>query len=173
MELGENTNVGGTLDSTAATFTLGDNSANKQYRAILSFDTSGLPDNAVIQWALLKIKQSGAPIGTNPFSVLGSLLVDIRKPFFGTTGALQLGDFNAAASAARVGAFNKTPSAGWYSVALNSAGLSNINKSGPTQLRLYFSLDDNNNHLSDLMNFFSGSAPAANRPALVITYYVP
>ena len=70
----------------------------------------------------------------------------------------------------RVGIFSKIPSAGWYTVNLNAAGRANINKAGTTQFRLYFSLDDNNNHLANLMRFFSGNAPFANRPVLVITY---
>jgi len=35
LESAENSNAGGTLNSTATTFNLGDNAANKQYRAIL------------------------------------------------------------------------------------------------------------------------------------------
>ena len=79
-------------------------------------------------------------------------------------------DFNAAPSAAKVGIFNETPSSGWYSVTLNAAGLTGINKAGTTQFRLYFSLDDNNNHLANVLHFFSGNAPTASRPQLVITY---
>ncbi len=47
------------------------------------FDTTGLPDNAVIQSVTLEIKQSGSPVGSNPFNILGALLVDIRKGTFG------------------------------------------------------------------------------------------
>ncbi len=129
-----------------------------------------MPDTAVIKSVQLKIKQSGAPVGVNPFNVLGNLMVDVRRPYFSTLAGLQLGDFNAAASAVRVGIFSKIPSAGWYTVNLNAAGRANINKAGTTQFRLYFSLDDNNNHLANLMRFFSGNAPFANRPVLVITY---
>ncbi len=107
LESGENTNIGGTSNIPATTFNLGDDIANKQYRAILSFNTAAVPDTALIKSAVLKIRQSGPPVHTNPFTVLGSLLVDVRKPSFGTSPALQLADFNAVASAARVGTFNE------------------------------------------------------------------
>ena len=173
LESGETTGTGGTLNFAATAFTLGDDTSNRQYRAILSFNTGGLPDTAAVQSAVIRLKPSGASVGANPFNVLGNLLVDIRKPYFGASSSLQLGDFNAASSISTVGVFNKTPSNGWYGAALNPAGRNNINKSGPTQFRLYFSLDDNNNHLANFMRFFSGNAPVGSRPALIIRYYIP
>jgi hypothetical protein len=172
LELTENSNSGGSMNAVAATFQLGDDAANRQYRAVLSFDTSALPDNAVIRSAQIKIKQSGAVVGSNPFSVLGSLWADIRQGFFGSASTLQLTDFNAAASATGVGAFNRVPVSGWYTDTLTAAGLLKINKVGLTQLRLYFTKDDNNNHIADYMKFFSGNS-ATNKPVLVITYTVP
>jgi hypothetical protein len=170
LELGENSNSGGSMNSAAVTFQLGDDAANRQYRTILSFDTSSLPDNAIISSVALKIMPGGAPVGKP--NLLGKLWVDIRKGPFGVA-ALQLADFNAAASAVKVGAFDKTPPAlGWYSAALNAAGRSNINKAGLTQFRLYFALDDNNNHIADFMKFLSGNS-LSNKPVLVITYVVP
>jgi hypothetical protein len=171
LESSETSNVGGTLNATATTFQLGDDAANRQYRAILSFDTSSLPDTAVITSVALKIKQYGAPVGSNPFNVLGNLFTDIRKGPFGAV-ALQLTDFQAVASANRVGFFNKIPAAGWYTSTLNATGRSNINKLGPTQFRLYFALDDNNNHVADYMKFLSGNV-ATGKPTLTITYSVP
>jgi hypothetical protein len=64
---------------------------------------------------------------------------------------------------------------GWYSLDLTGAG-SSVNKlaasSGLTQIRLRFKLDDNNNALANYLSLFSGNASAAERPQLVITYYV-
>jgi hypothetical protein len=160
------------MNATAATFQLGDDASNRQYRAILSFDTSSLPNNAEVLSATLKIQQSGAPVGSNPFNVLGNLWADIRQGPFGSL-TLQLADFNAAASAVKVGAFNKTPSSGWYSDLLNAIGLSKINKTGPTQFRLYFGMDDNNNRRADYMKFTSGNGAASSRPQLIITYKLP
>ncbi|MGC1378291.1 MAG: S8 family serine peptidase [Anaerolineales bacterium] len=171
LESSENSNVGGSMNPAGVTFQLGDDASNRQYRLIFSFDTTSLPDNAVITSVVLKVKQSGTPVGANPFNVLGNLFADIRMGTFGAT-ALELTDFQAAASATRVGAFNTIPSAGWYTSTLNAAGIANINKLGPTQFRLYFALDDNNNRVADYIRFISGNA-IIDRPTLTISYSVP
>ncbi len=172
LESGENSNAGGALNSLSTLFYLGDDAANKQYRAILHFNTASLPDTAVITSATLKIKKQGQ-VGTNPFITHGSLRVDIRKTFFGTAIGLQIGDFQATPSRAAVAAFGAAPAGGWYSAALGSAGFPYVNRTGTTQFRLRFTLDDNNDHGADYAAFYSGNAAAANRPQLVITYYVP
>ena len=159
------------MNASAGTFQLGDDASNRQYRAILSFNTAGLPDNAIIQSAVLKIMQSGAPVGTNPFTVLSVLRADIRQGPFGNAN-LELGDFNASASAAIVGVFGITPVGGWYSATLNATGCNNLNLTGLTQLRLYFAREDNNNLTADYMRFLSGDA-AGNKPMLIVTYIMP
>ena len=62
---------------------------------------------------------------------------------------------------------------GWYSKALAAANFPFVNKVGNTQFRLHFTKDDNNNHLADYLKFYSGNAPAASQPVLVIQYYIP
>jgi hypothetical protein len=126
LESGENSNQGGAINAAAATFFLGDNPGDRQYRAILHFNTASLPDNAVITRAVLKIKQQSVT-GTNPFTTHGKIAVDIRKGGF----------------------------------------------SGITQFRLRFQLDDDNDAVADFLRFYSGNSIAANRPVLVIEYYVP
>jgi hypothetical protein len=161
------------MDSAAASFILGDDAANKQYRAILHFDTSDLPDTAVITKVTLKIMKE-AQVGTSPFSTHGSLRVDIRKLFFGSAAGLELVDFQAASSALDVAAFSPTPTGNWYSATLNtSAGRAQVNRTGATQFRLRFLWDDNNDSGADYLTFSSGSAAAANRPQLIIQYYLP
>jgi hypothetical protein len=136
--------------------------------------TPALPNTAVIQSAVLKIKQNGTPVGSKPFNALVNLWVDIRNGPFGSIAALQLGDFSAAASATKVSVFNKTPVSGRYTNTLNATGRSNINKAGVTQFRLYFIKDDNNNLAVDFMKFVSGNVPTISfRPALIVTYYIP
>lgn len=173
LESSETSNSGGAMNPSATIYRLGDDASNRQYRAILSFNTASLPDNAVITSAVIKIKQNGPPSGSNPFNALGNLFVDIRKPYFGSAAGLQLTDFNASASGVKVGAFSKTPTGGWYRVSLNASGRNQINKINLTQFRLYFSKDDNNDLGADYMKFLSGNAPVANRPILVVLYYVP
>jgi hypothetical protein len=165
------------MNATAATLSLGDNNAKKQYRSILSFNTSGLPDVAVITKVTLKLKHNSvAPAGTNPISLLQGIFVDLRKGYFGTSSALQLADFQATANKT-VGPFNPALSDGWYTIGLNNTTFASINKlstlSGLTQIRLRFKLDDNNNAVANYLSLFSGNAPAASRPQLIIQYYVP
>ncbi len=172
LESAENANVGGAKNAVAGAFPLGDDAANRQYRAILHFNTSSLPDNAVIANATLKIMKQGLT-GTNPFTALGWLRVDMRSPFFGVSVQLAASDFEAA-GASSVATFNKTPIGNWYSAVLNATGRAAINHAGSTQFRLYFTSDDNNNRAADNMNFYSGDyANASARPMLVIEYYVP
>jgi len=173
LESTETSNVGGTLNNAATTFNLGDNAQDKQFRAILSFNTATLPNTAVITKVTLKIKKQGQ-VGTNPFTALGGLRVDIRKPFFGTNVDLVISDFQAAAGKPSVATFAVTPVNNWYSAAIGSAGYPYINLAGTTQFRLRFATDDNDNNTADFMRFFSGDYTSASaRPALIIQYYIP
>jgi hypothetical protein len=171
LESSETSNTGGTLNSTQTTFNVGDDASNNQYRAILHFDTSALPDTAVVTNMTLKIKQQGNVNGVSPFT-FGSLYVDMRNPAFGNA-ILELGDFNFAAKKVKPAVFNPNPVSGWFSARFNTGGNLYVNRTGTTQLRLYFSVDDNNNNIADFIRFYSGNASAGDRPKLLITYYVP
>ena len=175
LESTETSNIGGTMNSAATTIRLGDDAARKQYRGILSFSTGAtLPDNAVITKVMLKIKMQGITGGGNPVAIFQGFMVDIKKGFFGTP-ALQTADFQTAANKT-YGPLIPAFSSGWYSINLTS-GKGYINKlstlSGLTQIRLRFQLDDNNNAIANYLSLFSGNAPAASRPQLIIEYYVP
>lgn len=174
LESSETSNLGGTLNSTATTFLLGDNATKKQYRSILSFNTSTLPDTAVITKVSLKIKKASVS-GTDPFTILGPLNVDIRKPQFGAVAGLEIGDFSATAGMSNIGAIPNTPVANWYEkVWTTNTFFSQINLTGKTQFRLRFATDDNNNAVADFMAFFSGNAAtASDRPTLTVEYYLP
>ncbi len=172
-ETKETSSIGGPTDPTGQTFSVGDTAKRQQQRAILSFDTSSLPDNAVITSAMLRIDLSSMST-PDPFSALGALKVDIGGPRFGTLPALQSMDFQATATAYHVAAFDPTPAAGWYSAAIGSSYFRYINRKGRTQFRLRFSLGDNNDSVANYAAFFSGDATTAStRPQLVIQYYVP
>jgi hypothetical protein len=158
----------------AATFRLGDDVGDRQYRSILSFKTGRLPDNAVISRAMLKIKKQGT-VGTNPFNTHGGLKVDIGKPYFGGSAGLAISDFQASAGKAAAATFNRTPAAGaWYSAVLSPVAYPYISLTGTTQFRLRFAKDDNDDLGADYLMFYSGNAlTALYRPVLVIEYYVP
>jgi hypothetical protein len=170
-ESSENSGMGGTMNSVATTFNLGDDAANKQYRAILSFNTSTLPDDAIVSKVVLKVKKNGVTGGGNPVNIFQGFMVDIKKGVFGTA-VLELSDFNASASKT-IGPLNPTLSiSGWYSINL-TGGKAYFNKTGNTQLRLRFSLDDNNNNVANFLRLYSGNATVTDCPQLVIQYYVP
>ena len=172
LESTEVNGTGGTMNSTTSTFNLGDDAANRQYRVILSFNTSSLPDNAVIIQVTLKVKKNGVVGGGDPLSKFQGFMVDIKRGIFGTV-ALELSDFNATASKI-VGPFSPALSgSGWYSLNLTS-GKGYVNKTGNTQFRLNFKLDDNHNSVANFLRLYSGNATtASDRPQLVIKYYVP
>jgi hypothetical protein len=173
-ESAETSNVGGTLSSnltTGAAIRIGDTGARKQRKGFVSFDTSSLPDAAVITKAELKMK-CGTILG-NP-SALGTLSVDIQSAStgFGASLLLQTNDFQAAASASSVGTLSY-PSASnvWVSAILNSSGMSQVSRTTHTQLRINFTTDDNNDTLDDYLGFYSGEyATSTDRPVLEITY---
>ena len=171
LESSRTSSVGGTADSKATTFRLGDDPAGRQYRAILSFDTSLLPDTAVIQNALLEIRRSGAPTGTNPFGILGKLRADVRKGTFGPR-PLAPTDFQAVPTLAGAGIFGATPVGPVYRAKLTALGRSKVNTAGITQFRLSFAMGDNGDRGADFMKFVSGNT-ATGQPQLTITYTLP
>ena len=175
LESNENSGIGGTFNSASTLFYLGDGASKKQYRDILSFNTSLLPDKATVTEVILKVKKNAIGGGGNPVSIFQGFMADIKNGTFGTS-ALQVADFQTFGTAS-YGPFVIAPVSNVYSINL-TAGKLNINKlatnSGLTQIRLRFKLDDNNNLTANTLSLFSSNtANPADRPQLVITYTVP
>jgi hypothetical protein len=172
LESGENTNAGGTLDRNATTFSVGDDGRNRQYRGFLSFNTSSLPDNAVIVSVQAKVKRQGIA-GTVSFITHGPLLLEIRSGSFSNNVTLQREDFADAATPGSVRDQFTALTYSWYAAQLSEANLPLVSKTGSTQLRLSFSKDDNNDRNADAIKFFSGNSISASMPELIVVYYVP
>jgi hypothetical protein len=172
LESGETTNAGGTLDRGSTTFNVGDDPRDRQYRGILSFNTSSLPDNAVIVSSQLKIKRQGI-VGTDPFLTHGLLFSEIRNGSFNNNVALQNADFAAAASSGSVRDGYVAVTNSWYGAQLSDVNLPFVSKTGTTQFRLFFSKDDNDDQSADYIKFFSGNSTSANQPQLIVIYYIP
>ncbi len=173
-ENSENGNVGGGSNSTTTTnvaLRAGDLTSDRQYKSIVSFDTSSIPAGATITQATLRLRR-GTVSGTNPFTILGSCLVDIHSTGFGGSTAFATSDWQVAATATGVATMSNAAANGdWSEGTLNAAGRAAVNTSGTTQLRVAFSVDDNDDNGYDYMGFYSGeNATANNRPQLVITY---
>ena len=168
----ENGGRGAVVDTSGAQMYVGDDGQDRQYRTFLSFDTSALPDDAIITRVQLRMRYSGFA-GTNmfrPTKTHGDLLVDIRKPYFGSSAALVAGDFQATASRSAVGALRGAPSPGWITVQLTGS-YGPVNLAGTTQLRLRFAKDDDDDLRADYMRIFSGDGPSG--PALIVDYLEP
>ena len=156
-------------NSAAKIIKVGDSEFNQQYRGILSFDTSVLPDNANILSAslVLTLKKTS---GKNPFKALKSLFVDLQSGNFATQATLQTKDFKSAATLPKAFEIANNPVNKVFTTELPTTAFSSINASGLTQLRLRFKKDDDNDSTADYLNFFSGNADQAKQPQLIIKY---
>lgn len=178
LETSEDSGVGGVKNSSSDTFRVGDDGQDRQYRSILHFPTHYLPDHAIITQAILVIKVQGVA-GSDPFATHGNILVDLNYGPYGFFGpfrinALQSMDFQSTASFGNAGIIQNNPVGGWYWAVLSPNAFGYINKTGNTQLRLAFQLDDNDDLGADFLTFFSGDAiEQSDRPHLLIDYYVP
>jgi hypothetical protein len=176
LESSEDSDQGGSKNSNAPIFFLGDDAQNRQFRAILHFPTHYLPNNAVITRALLMIKKDGL-VGEDPFTTHQNILVDIRSGAFGFIGpfpyrGLQVSDFQSPAHKDAVGMIENNPFNGWYWAWLDSSAFEYISRTGITQIRLRFQIDDDDDLGDDYLKFLSGDyVGQADRPRLVIEYY--
>lgn len=169
LESGEETGVGG-LASTGQ-LRLGDNLADRQYRSFLSFDTSPLPDGALIRKVTVRAYRSGTT-GVNPATTHGDLSVDVKNGFFGASAALENADFQAAATV--TGTCLMIPAAApaqWSVGVFDAAGQAAVNLTGTTQVRMQLALDDDDDATNDYLDHYGGeSTVASTRPQLVVEY---
>ena len=172
LESTETSKTGGSRNIRGKVIKVGDDDYNRQYRGFLSFDTSGIPDTAVITKVTLMVKKAGLA-GTDLYRSHRGLNVDIINPYFGNKPTLQSSDFQKRANLNLVGNFPKKPVLRWYTAVLDSAAYPYVNTTGLTQFRLRYKLDDNNDFGADYLKFYSGNAPLASRPQLIVEYYVP
>ena len=113
----------------------------------------------------------GSVAGTNPFNTHGACWVDLRRGGFGGNLSLAPSDFQASPTVRKTARLSNASSNGaWSEGNLNSAGRSNIHKSGYTQFRIYFNLDDNDDLGNDYIAYYSSENSSARRPQLVVTY---
>ncbi|MBI4058150.1 hypothetical protein HY408_00115, partial [Candidatus Gottesmanbacteria bacterium] len=134
------------------------------------FDTSSLPDTATITSVKVKMRRNGLT-GTDPFTTHGNLAMDIIKGTFGGA-ALESGDFQTPANASDVATFtHPTANGQWAEATVPSWAFSIVNLTGKTQVRAYFTLDDNDDVSDDYISFASGNhSTTSYRPVLEVVY---
>lgn len=166
-------NSGGEVVNSLDVIVVGDSSENNlQLKGFLSFDTSSIPDNAIIQSVSLRVRR--ASTNGAPYS-LGVINVDIAPAGgFSNNLALEASDFEADAAIANIATLGSTANDGdWADVLLNSDFYQAIRRNGSTQFRIYFTLPDDRSEAEALIGFNSGNADPDLRPQLLITYLVP
>ena len=151
---------------------LGDHSENKGYRSVVSFDTSFIPDDAIILSGRLQLTR-GLWSGQDPFSWASSCLIDVANPWFGGSEALNEEDWHVPPDAVAVASFAADPGLNnsMLSSEFGAEGLNNINIEGITQMRIYFETPIWFNSISDYLGFYSAeTGTAEHKPQLIVTY---
>jgi len=166
---------GGRKNARDEVFYLGNDTDNRQYRAILHFDVS-LPDDVFISKVLLLIKKKGLA-GTDPFTAQPNILIDIHSNAFGSFGpfsikGLQKSDFKAPAGLEAVGTIENNPLGEQYYAWLDNAAFPLLIQDDAVQLRLRFNTGGNTSPSTGYLEFYSGDSPnLEDRPQLLIEYY--
>lgn len=146
----------------------GDQRQNQQCKAIISFDTSALPQRPEVVSAVLTLRQAGR--SGNPLG-LGLPLVDINSnDGFSGSPALQITDFETVADAVRVAVLR--PKAGDITTdigRISSFAFRSISTTGRTQFRIYFAQPDDGDSIADFIAWNSGEN-TGDPPVLEIIY---
>lgn len=173
-EANENSNTGGkanSIDTGGEALRIGDALGDKQYKSIVSFDTSGIPANAVIQSAHLELTR-GQQVGLDPYTVLGNAQVDLAAIGFGGDPALANGDFESPADLNNIALL--IDDGNLAMAQLDESGRDAIAGSNRVQFRIGFELDDNDNTANDYVGYFSADhADPAKHPRMVVDYILP
>lgn len=122
------------------TLALGRGTDGKHNRALLSFDTSSLPDAATVQRAYVTVTYSSGSGDPWASPAGNTLVVDVKTGTFGAAGT-ETTDWAAAPSASAVASIARFTSGSKASSDFGAAGLTAINRTGRTQLKLRFSQD--------------------------------
>jgi len=143
------------------------------YRSFLFFDTSSLPDDAVITSAMLSLYGSGG-YHTTDFNIT----IQNGQPNY-PHAPLQEGDYAKGNYSGNGGQFDTTSyfEGGWNNITLNSDGISWISKAGTTKLCLRSDREiggiEPNIDFEEFVTVCANEAGEGYEPKLVITYTSP
>ncbi|MFP2904046.1 PHB depolymerase family esterase [Pyxidicoccus sp. 3LFB2] len=116
---------------------LGRGTDAKYNRAFLSFDTSSIPDTATITRAYLTVGYSSGSGDPWASPVGNTLVIDVKNGTF-NAATTETSDWAAAADASGVASIDRFTVGTKASADFSGAGLSSVNRTGKTQLRLRF-----------------------------------
>lgn len=175
-ESNETSGVGEMVEPVTELISVGDDFTKRQLVGIVDFDTSSLPNNAVITSARLQVKVMALTNGLHNgvYAALGDLRAVVANPHFGASPSLHRTDFQAR-SLADAGVFTRTNTYNrWIYMNMLPNSLFAVNLTGRTQFRLHFTLDDSNDGIKQEIRFLSGDYQLTkDQPTLIVMYYVP
>lgn len=171
MEFTERSNRGSSVNSGSSYLRVGDEFFDRQIKSILSFDTSAIPETAIIKKVTLELTRERV-VGTDPFTTHGNCNVLIKSGYFNSSSNLERSDFEAAADLANAAIITAQGGSGTrYIVELNPAAIPFINVGGRTQFRIEFQHTDNDDFFADYVQFYSANySNAAFQPSLKVEY---
>ena len=154
---------------------VGNDLQDRHYSAVLSFNTSGLPDGAVVSSMKLRVRSAGV-VGSNPMNNRHGLAADICTPTPVKTGKGPGVELRAAANCNdNVGIFDRTPNSGWYAVDFLPSAYPSINLKGTTQFHLRMGDAPKPDASRAYIKFYSGEVDprGSNSPILLVKYSLP
>jgi len=151
---------------------IGNKSQSGEVSSILSFNTSNLPDNAIVTHARLFLTRASQS-GQNPILTYGAdkISVDIKSGHFGNSNDVELTDFNDSADAVNIACLIGTAENNEYKIRFEMSDTNSlrfINTTGITQFRIYVSSFDS--LAGNMLNFYGYDTTGTNRPVLDIKY---
>ena len=167
-ELGQRANKGGRKSVHGSALTVGDDGRNRASRAILSFDTTSIPESATLTGARIHLTQV-SQWGHLPWATHGPCAVFLLPEGAGTSSELDSEDWSASGIFA-----GWVPPPAWdgaqVAISLEPEALSAIRRDENTQFIVRFIQQDDGDQHTDQVRFASGDHPLpAWRPQLVVT----
>ena len=158
------------VDSDETSLVVGRSPEGKQVRSILAFDTSPLPDQALITSVKLKLKMTGMK-GANPLNDQNKLVLDVctsRSRQAARNLTMELN--NGLTCINDVGGFEKRPNRGWYTADLDQDAIRSFGLKGILRFRIRLKGVESMKTGRVFVLFDRGSSGGSNGPVLLVRY---
>jgi len=142
----------------------------KQYRSILAFDTSGLPEQSTVTSVKLKLKVSGVR-GFNLVNNQNKLTLDLCASRSQQAARHPTVELNSGwACIDNIGSFEKNTNLGWATIDLHQDAIHSFSLKGITRFRLRMSGIENMRTERAYVQFDRGISDISNSPVLLVRY---